>query len=101
MTVVTKENFKTEVEEHQGLAVIDLWAAWCGPCRMLAPTVHEIAEEYPQIFVGKVNVDEEPELAKAFGIVSIPTVVSLENGEVTGQSVGFVEKQKLLALFNL
>lgn len=101
VTDINKDNFESAVLGSEKPVLLDFWASWCGPCRMLAPTVHEIAEEYPQIFVGKVNVDEEPELAKAFGIVSIPTVVSLENGEVTGQSVGFVEKQKLLALLNL
>ena len=98
---VTNENFEAEVLNSELPVLVDFWAAWCGPCRMLAPAVAQIAAECEgKIKVGKVNVDEQPELAQRFGIMSIPTVLVFKNGQKVGQSIGLVPKDKLLALFN-
>lgn len=96
---VTKENFENEVLNSDKPVLLDFWATWCGPCMMLSPVVAEIAEEYEgQIKVGKVNVDEQPELAASFRVVSIPTVVVMKNGEVTNTAVGYRPKEELVAL---
>ena len=96
--IITKENYNELVANSDKPVLLDFWAVWCGPCRMMAPTVDQIAEENPDIVVGKVNVDEEPELARKFGITSIPTLVALQNGAVIGQTVGVQPKEKVLAL---
>ena len=93
---LTSKNFKETVEK--GTVLLDFWATWCGPCQMIAPIVHEIAEENPDITVGKVNVDEEPELAAAFKIVSIPTLIVIKDGKATAQSVGVQPKEKIVAM---
>ena len=95
---VTKDNFEEKVLKAQGKVLLDFWATWCGPCRMIAPIVEEIAAENPSITVGKVNVDEEMELAVQFGVVSIPMLVVLENGQVVNKSVGYAPKAELLKL---
>ena len=95
---VTKDNFEEKVVKAQGKVLLDFWATWCGPCRMIAPIVEEIAAENPGITVGKVNVDEEMELAIQFGVVSIPMLVVLENGQVVNKSVGYAPKAELLKL---
>ena len=95
---VTKDNFEEKVVNAQGKVLLDFWATWCGPCRMVAPIVEEIAAERDDILVGKVNVDEEMELAVKFGIVSIPTLIVLENGEVVNKAVGYAPKAELLKL---
>lgn len=96
---ITVDNFEEEVLGSKIPVLVDFWASWCGPCRMLGPVVAEIAEEMDgKIKVGKVNVDEEGELAARFGIMSIPTVMVFKNGEVTNTSVGFCSKEELLAL---
>ena len=95
---VTKYNFEEKVLKAQGKVLLDFWATWCGPCRMIAPIVEEIAAENPGITVGKVNVDEEMELAVQFGVVSIPMLVVLENGQVVNKSVGYAPKAELLKL---
>ena len=92
---VTKENFKEQVLASEKPVLLDFWATWCGPCRMVSPLVDEIAEETPQYLVGKVNVDEQPELAQAFGIVSIPTLVALRDGQVKEQLVGAYPKEAI------
>ncbi|MCQ2439878.1 MAG: thioredoxin [Oscillospiraceae bacterium] len=96
---ITKENFQSEVMESPIPVLIDFWAEWCGPCRMLAPTVAELAEEYAgRVKVCKVNVDEQPELAAAFRVSSIPTVVVMKDGKVTASSVGVRPKAQLEAM---
>ena len=94
---ITKENFEAEVKNSEVTVLLDFWAEWCGPCRMLAPTIDEIAEERGDIKVGKVNVDNDPELAKQFGIFSIPTLVVIKNGEVVSQNAGVRPKSAILA----
>ena len=95
---VTKENFQTEVIQSEKPVLLDFWAAWCGPCRMVSPVVDEIAAQRPDIKVGKVNVDEQPELAGAFGVMSIPTLVVMREGKVVHQAVGARPKEQILAL---
>ena len=96
---ITSSNFEEEVLRSEVPVLVDFWAAWCGPCRMLAPAVAQIAAEYDgKAKVGKVNVDEDPELAQRFGIMSIPTVLAFRDGRKTASSIGLVPKEKLLAL---
>ena len=97
---VTKENFEQEIEKSEKPVLLDFWAEWCAPCRMAAPIVEELAAENPQIRVGKVNVDQEPELAFAFKTTSIPMFVALKNVEAVGKTVGVSTKEELLALFS-
>ena len=98
---ITVDNFEQEVIQSEQPVLVDFWAAWCGPCRMLAPAVAQIAAECEgKIKVGKVNVDEEPELAQRFGIMSIPTVLAFKDGKKVNQSIGLVPKDKLLAMFD-
>jgi len=95
---LTESNFEQEVLKSDKGVLVDFWASWCGPCKMLAPVVAEIAEEHPEIKVGKVNVDDEGELAQKYGIVSIPTVMFFKDGELKKTSIGFVPKETLLDL---
>ena len=94
-TVITKDNFQSEVSDYSGTVLIDFWAEWCGPCRMLSPIVDEVAAENPAIKVGKVNVDAEQELAAQFGIMSIPTLLVFKNGQKSGESVGLIPKEQV------
>lgn len=98
MTVITKENFKSEIEDFSGLAVIDLYADWCGPCRMLAPVLSELETEYPEVKFCKINVDDEPDLAKLFNVSSIPMVAFVKNNVFADVSVGYVPKDSLKKL---
>ena len=95
---ITKENFDTEVMQSDKTVLLDFWAEWCGPCRMLAPTIHEIADERPDIKVGKVDVDNEPSLAEKFGVFSIPTLIVIKEGKVISQTAGLRPKQAVLDL---
>ena len=93
---VTKDNFEEIVGGK--VVLLDFYADWCGPCRMVSPIVDEIANERADVTVGKINVDDEPELAEAFGVVSIPTLVVMKDGKVTNQSAGARPKAQILAL---
>ena len=98
---ITKTNFEAEVLKSDKLVLVDFWAPWCGPCRMLAPILAEIAEEKGDaVNVGKVNVDEEPELAAQYGIIGIPTILLFKDGKVVATSVGFKPKPELEAFLN-
>lgn len=97
MSVITidKDNFET-VKNSEKTVLLDFYADWCGPCRMVSPIVDEIAEERDDLLVGKVNVDNEPELAEQFGVFSIPTLVVMKNGEIVNQSAGARPKNQIL-----
>lgn len=95
---VSKSNFENEVMNSEKPVLIDFTATWCGPCRMVAPIIDEIAEEYSQYKICKVDVDEEPELAMSFGVSSIPMLVVVKNGKVTEQSVGVRPKEAIIAM---
>lgn len=92
---LTNDNFSETVLRSGKTVLVDFWAEWCGPCRMLAPVIEEIARDHAEITVGKVNVDEQPALASMFGITSIPTVIVFKNGQVSDSSVGFRQKSEL------
>ena len=95
---INKNNFQSEVLNSDKKILLDFWAPWCGPCRMVVPIVEEIARERPDIKVGKINVDEEVELASQFGIMSIPTLVVIENGKVINQAMGVRPKEAILGM---
>ena len=95
---VDKNNFQNEVMESDKPVLLDFWAPWCMPCRMVGPILEEIAEERSDIKVGKINVDEQPELAGQFQVMSIPTLLVIKNGKIVNQSVGAMQKDAILAM---
>ncbi|MEG0768388.1 MAG: thioredoxin [Ruthenibacterium sp.] len=95
---ITTQNFETEVLKAETPVLVDFWASWCGPCRMLAPVIEELAGERADVKICKLNVDEQGALAQQFNVMSIPTVIAFKNGKEAGRSVGLVPKEKLLAL---
>lgn len=94
--ILTSENFENEVLKSDKNVLVDFWASWCGPCKMLAPTIEQIAEEYGSFKVGKVNVDDEPDLAQAYGISSIPTLILFKDGKAADMMVGLRSKDEIV-----
>ena len=95
---ITSENFENEVLKSQKPVLLDFFATWCGPCKMVAPIVEEIASEHPEYTIGKIDVDDEGEIAASFGIVSIPTLVVIKKGAITDRAVGYREKDEILKM---
>ena len=101
VVTITKNNFAAEVLNSDKPVLLDFWASWCGPCRMLSPIVDQVADERPDVKVGKVNVDEQPDLAAQFGVMSIPTLLVFKDGKLVNQSVGSRPKAGVLALLDV
>ena len=95
---INKNNFQNEIMDSEKTVLLDFWAPWCAPCRMLVPIIEEIVSERPDIKVGKINVDEQPELASKFGIMSIPTLVVMKNGKIVQQVSGVRPKNAILEM---
>ena len=95
---ITEENFEELVLKNEKKVLLDFWATWCGPCRMIAPIVEQIASERDDILVGKIGVDQEMALAVRFGIVSIPTLIVMEGGEAKAKTIGYCPKEEILAM---
>ncbi len=98
---ITKENFEEVVLKNQLPVLVDFWATWCGPCKMIGPIVEEIAEELEgKVAVGKINVDKQPELANRYGVMSIPTLLVFKNGQITNKKIGYMPKEKILEMLD-
>ena len=97
---ITKDNFQKEIIESEKTVLLDFWAGWCGPCRMVSPIVDEIAEERSDVKVCKVNIDEQGELAAAFGVMSIPTLIVMKDGKIVNQAAGARPKGQILAMLD-
>lgn len=97
---ITKDNFEAEVLQADKPVLVDFWAVWCGPCQMVGPILEEISDERDDLVVGKVNVDEEQELAAKFGVMSIPTMILFKNGEAAGKIVGAMPKEEILKVLD-
>ena len=95
---ITKENFETEVLQSNVPVMLDFFATWCGPCKMLSPTIETLSRESDKYTVGKINIDEQPELAMKFGVNAVPTVLVFNKGKCVGQSIGYTSKDELLKL---
>ena len=98
MVTLTKENFEAEVLQHKGTVLVDFWATWCGPCKMIAPFVEAIAEEREDVKVGKIDVDTQPELAIAHKIMSIPTLLVFKDGQIVDKAIGLRSKEQIEAM---
>lgn len=93
---LTKENFQAEITKSDKPVLVDFWAVWCGPCQMMAPILHELETEMPDVQIGKVNVDEQMDLARQFRVVSIPTLIIFKNGQEVQRMVGVTSKEELM-----